>query len=156
MKESVTKCGQCALRTQDGGHCGITGMAIDPAVDYCSKGVISPHQCELCGRFIIGSSFLEEVNGIWHEFCGGCQQKMGTCHMCDHARQCRFEQDPSPIPKMVQKQIRQGNMVAMTTVPNPERIAALCVGCHCYDKESWCWRQAEGQTCGNYKMTYGG
>ena len=156
MKLNGIKCGQCALRSQDGDHCGLTGMTINPEEDFCSRGVESPHKCEICGHFIIGSSFLEQQNGVWHEFCGKCQQKMGTCHLCDHARNCKFEQDPSPIPKMVQKQIRQGNMVSITMVPNPDRIAALCAGCPCYDKEVWCWRHEEGQTCGNYTMTFGG
>ena len=60
---------------------------------------------------------------------------------------CSFENDPSPLPKIVQKQVRQGNMTAITQVRNPERIEITCKkDCPCYDPEFECLRQFG--TCG--------
>jgi hypothetical protein len=61
-------------------------------------------------------------------------------------RPCEFETNPSPIPKQIQKTVRQGNVQMQTVMDNPERIEAFCHKCPC-----WC--DACGRydgTCGNY------
>ncbi len=154
LKSGVKYCGKCALRAQDGTHCGITGINIDPERDFCSKFSESPAQCEICHKFIIGTSYLDESNGKWHQICGNCIQKLGTCHTCDRITSCAFEQSSSSLPKFVQKQVRQGNMVAMTQAMNPERVKITCEkGCPCFDKSVGCIRQ-NIQMCSNFKHTY--
>ena len=155
MLKFGVKCGRCALRAQDGTHCGITGMAINPDADFCSKYSESPPQCDVCHKFIVGTSYLEQSeDGKWHQICGPCIQKLGTCHTCDRITSCTFEQSSSSLPKFVQKQVRQGNMVAVTQVMNPDRVKETCEkGCPCFDKTIGCIRQ-NSQMCENFKHTY--
>ena len=154
MPSNIKFCGQCALRTQDGVHCGVTGLEINPDVDFCSKFADHPTKCEICGRFIVGHSYLEEIDGVWRQYCGSCLKKLGTCALCERATICDFEQNPSPIPKTIQKQIQRGPMTAVTNIPNPERIRETCEkNCECYDAENDCLKQ-NIQMCAKFKYTF--
>lgn len=156
MMDKVKYCGTCALRTQDGTGCSLFGIHIDPNADFCSKHVASPRTCEICGQFIITDSVLDWdlENDKIHEVCQNCASRFNTCHTCDQTSYCDFMENPSPIPQVVMKQVRKGNMVMQTQVRNPERIKITCEnGCKCWNKEEKCCYR-EYNTCGQYKHTY--
>lgn len=97
--------------------------------------------CETCGR-PIEQQFLCPDGDSWHILCGNCASQLNTCAFCKKVDVCTFETDPSPLPKMVQKQIRQGPMISVTTEMNPERIRQTCEkGCDCFDANFGCMRQ---------------
>lgn len=101
--------------------------------------------CNYCGR---QPASIINQNGTGA--CPNCAQAFNTCNLCTHSLSCRFETDPSPLPKQVQQTIRQGNMIMQAIIPNPERIKLCCPGCSCYSEDPFaCWRHVAG-TCGNY------
>lgn len=81
--------------------------------------------------------------------CPNCAQYCNTCGLCNHVRYCKFETNPSPLPKQVQQVIRQGNMQIQTVVKNPERIQAFCTTCPCWNTENQCCGREFG-VCGKY------
>lgn len=98
-------------------------------------------QCETCGRPTEQQVLCPDGDN-WHILCPNCAFQLNTCAFCKKVNTCTFETDPSPLPKMVQKQIRQGSMITVTTVKNPDRIAITCkMGCPCYDSEFECMRE---------------
>ena len=98
-------------------------------------------QCETCGR-PTEHQFLCPDGDSWHILCGNCVSQLNTCTFCKKVNICAFETDPSPVPKMVQQQIRQGPMISVTTVKNPERVKITCEkGCNCFNAEFGCMRQ---------------
>lgn len=147
-------CGSCALRSQDGSRCGLTGLEVDPNYDFCSKHQTSPQKCYFCGKFLIGPHFIDNDDSGVHIFCEECRKNFNTCNRCLSGRTCDFETNPSKLPKLVQQQVRQGNMVAMTTVRNPERVRITCEsGCKCYDSSfGGCCR--DYGTCKNFNFHY--
>ena len=98
-------------------------------------------QCETCGR-PTEQQILAPDGDIWHILCPNCAAQLNACAFCKKVNICTFETDPSPLPKMVQKQIRQGPMISVTTEMNPERIRQTCEkGCDCFDVNFGCMRQ---------------
>ena len=142
-------CRTCAILDPKLQKCRMFGHQVEPAVDFCSKHTTELVTCELCGGQIpknqsIISVVKDKPNRL---VCERCSQLYGTCHLCKNSALCSFENDPSPLPKIIQKQVRQGNMTAITQVRNPERIEITCKkGCPCYDSEFECLRQFG--TCG--------
>lgn len=113
--------------------------------------------CQMCGRpcfkdAIISAKEVEGPNTLpfYYIMCRTCHSQCGTCAMCINRSDCLFETDPSPLPKQVQKTIRQGNMVMQTIVQNPDRIRETCQkSCKCWSDEFGCLKQSG--TCGNYE-----
>ena len=98
-------------------------------------------QCETCGR-PTEQQVLCPDGDTWHILCPNCASQLNSCAFCKKVNVCTFETDPSPLPKMVQKQIRQGPMITVTTEMNPERIRQTCEkGCDCFDANFGCMRQ---------------
>lgn len=98
-------------------------------------------QCETCGR-PTEQQFLCPDGDIWHILCPSCASQLNSCAFCKKVNTCSFETDPSPLPKMIQKQIRQGPMISVTTEMNSERIRQTCEkGCDCFDANFGCMRQ---------------
>ena len=98
-------------------------------------------QCETCGRPTEQQVLCPDGDN-WHILCPNCASQLNTCAFCKKVNVCTFETDPSPLPKMVQKQIRQGPMISVTTEMNPERIRQTCEkGCDCFDANFGCMRQ---------------
>lgn len=98
-------------------------------------------QCETCGR-PTEQQFLCPDGDMWHILCPSCASQLNSCAFCKKSDACLFETDPSPLPKMIQKQYRQGNMVSVTTEMNPERIRQTCEkGCDCFSTDFGCMRQ---------------
>ena len=97
--------------------------------------------CETCGR-PIDQQVLCPDGDSWHILCSDCASYLNTCAFCKKVDTCTFETDPSPLPKMVQKQIRQGPMITVTEIMNPERIRQTCEkDCDCFDANFGCMRQ---------------
>lgn len=85
--------------------------------------------------------------------CERCNSLSGTCVRCASARTCPFETDPSPIPKTIQKQFRNGPMISVTEVKNPARIDITCkTSCPCFSEDFGCMK--EYNTCGKYEVRY--
>ena len=98
-------------------------------------------QCETCGRPTEQQVLCPDGDN-WHILCSNCAAQLNTCAFCKKVNVCTFETDPSPLPKMIQKQFRQGPMITVTEVMNPERIRQTCEkGCDCFDAEFGCMRQ---------------
>ena len=142
-------CRTCAILDPKLQKCRMFGHEVNPAVDFCSKHTTELVTCELCGGQIPkNQSIISVVQGKPNRLvCERCSQLYGTCHLCKNSAFCSFETDPSPLPKVIQKQVRQGNMTAITQVRNPERVEITCKkNCPCYDAEFECLRQFG--TCG--------
>lgn len=98
-------------------------------------------QCETCGR-PTELQILCPDGDKWHILCPNCASQLNSCAFCKKANVCTFETDPSPLPKMIQKQIRQGPMIQIATIKNPEREKITCQnGCFCYSEEFGCMRE---------------
>ena len=101
--------------------------------------------CDYCAN---PNSAVLDTEG--RSYCQRCFAAMDTCGACIHGAKCEFETNPSPLPKQVQKTIRQGNAVLQTFVKNPDRIRELCLyACPCFDEENGCGK--EFGYCPNYK-----
>lgn len=104
--------------------------------------------CDFCGKPILSGGVFE--NGKL--FCDECGRLLGTCHTCRVGKECAFETDPSPVPKVIQQTVNQGNIRASMPVKNPSRIAITCKnGCACYDEENGCLREISN-CCGKWEM----
>lgn len=156
MQMALTKtCGECALRQN--GICPIFQEAVEAAQSACVKYTDELFTCELCGGIILRGDRLFDVtipNEI-HTVCRNCKKHFGHCASCKCGNECRFETDPSDLPKLTQKEFRQGNMIQIVTVKNPSRVDLTCKnGCPCFDPDFGCLK--ENNTCGNYKIVYEG
>lgn len=148
----IKYCRTCRILDPMQQKCQLSGQSVNPNADYCTKHQEEVAQCEKCGQGTLTPFYTRDGNQ-WHTFCARCVELLNTCHFCEHASKCAFEQDPSPLPKMVQKQIRQGNMVQITTVKNPDRIRQTCEnGCPCFSQENDCMREYNG--CERMKYIY--
>ena len=104
--------------------------------------------CDYCGN---PASTVVDSEGNCS--CVGCYQQFYTCRMCEMGSFCPFETDPSPIPKVVMQQVRQGNMVMQTQIKNPERVKQFCFPCICFDQEDlYC--KCEDGWCKSYHEIY--
>lgn len=126
--------------------------------DFCSQNIKSLKTCQCCGNqyaerpTLLSKSEGENKFTFDIEICPVCAQTIGKCQTCKQGNICTFETDPSPLPKMVQKQIQQGHMTAVTQVMNPERIRLTCEkSCLCYSHNFGCLKQTHG-TCQQYHM----
>lgn len=152
-------CGPCLYRSADTKICSVLKKVVNDDDMACQRYADSSYlnTCELCGRQVIRGSeviFIEADRP--HFTCANCAETAGTCHSCINIKDCRFDSDPSPIPKVVQRQIRQGNVVQIASIQNPERIKITCQkGCECWDPiDSTCRKQEAEKTCKNYKIIW--
>ena len=151
-------CGDCGLKVVQGtdSFCSLSKLKINPDIDSCSKHIFqeSMKNCEICGNIILEPGIVDLIDGIPHIICSNCASQMGFCNTCGNIKICKFEQDTSPTEKFVQKQIRQGNMIMMTTVKNPKRIEETCKkDCCCYDEKNGCVRETI-HYCASWKTPY--
>lgn len=146
-------CGQCALMQHNGGVCPYFNEKFPPETNGCPKGVTFLTTCEICGRLTDTPIIDVTDENHPHMWCPSCHNLSGHCPTCIKGNECLFETDPSPIPKVVQKEIRQGNMITVTQIMNPERIRQTCQkGCTCFDPEFGCLKQ--NNCCGKWKVKY--
>ena len=144
-------CGSCGLRNPQKNVCALNNRTIDPAADYCSKHTTAITRCNYCGHITM-SPIVDTTTQHLHIYCQRCFDLLDTCATCEQSNYCAFEQDPSPIPHMVMKQVRQGNMTMTTQIPNPDRVAITCkVRCNCFNEEIGCRKQNDNW-CDKYKQ----
>ena len=127
-------CKECAYF--DDMRCKISGQ---PAISHniaCASFSSKRYECDICHRQIHHTEVIydSKSNKI---VCSDCCNRLSTCDNCHNVNICLFETDPSPLPKQIQKQIRQGNMIGQTIIKNPDRILITCKkGCPCWDAET--------------------
>ena len=100
------------------------------------------NNCEICGQPIgrlAGTILEQDSKEVWHIYCARCAELLKTCQAC--SAPCEFETNPDPMPKVVMKTIKQGNMVMQAQVMNPDRVNKFCPNCFCYDEDNGCKRQ---------------
>lgn len=145
-------CGTCALKQLQGGVCPIFKRSIGDNEKGCIVHTTQINKCDFCGQVSITPLVVcpTEDNQVRY-VCDQCCSLFGTCRTCIQANGgCDFETNPSTLPKVVQKEIRQGNMISRMQVRNPARIDITCkAGCKCWNEENGCLREAG--TCGNWK-----
>ena len=94
--------------------------------------------CALCGKPIVEAGIIDGGE----LYCVKCGMLLGTCDTCRHMPVCTFVTDPSPVPKVIQQSVKQGNMIASMPVKNPNRIEITCKkGCECWNDEYGCMRE---------------
>ena len=149
FNKTCKTCGKADLKAR---VCQLFGIHIKDT-DYCS---FAPEEeemdtCGCCGKPILMSCVIDVTEESPVTLCPNCYNHKNSCHTCKSSVYCDFNQNPIAIPPMVQQRIQQGPMTTITTVKNPERIAATCkVNCACWDKEyEYCKR--EEQNCSDYK-----
>lgn len=146
------KCRTCAIRQPEGSICRLTGREINPDKDFCSSHRKEIIICEVCDNGTLAPIVVLSDDGN-HIVCENCNGSLSSCHFCLNSSSCAFETDPSPLPKLIQKQIRQGPMTTVTTVKNPDRVRETCMkGCPCFDEENGCLRQFN--YCGGLKHVW--
>lgn len=127
-------CKECAYF--DDMRCKISGQ---PAISHniaCASFSSQRYECDICHRQIHHTEVIydSKSNKI---VCSDCCNRLSTCDNCHNGNICLFETDPSPLPKQIQKQIRQGNMIGQTIIKNPDRILITCKkGCPCWNAET--------------------
>ena len=105
--------------------------------DFCSKHIDEPYVCDICGRAFLNPPTLYEINSGFISICSECDQSIGYCPTCKHNTSCNFETNPSTLPKVTMRQVRQGNMIIQTQVKNPDRINITCAqDCPCFDPKT--------------------
>lgn len=148
---SMFYCRTCGLRDNNG-LCHRYNEQREET-DFCSKRVRSVYDiiCDICGRLSEKLQILD-INDKTICICDACADTLNSCQTCLHALTCEFETNSSTIPKMIQKQIRQGYVTAITQVQNPERIKITCAqGCPCYDPKSQACLRPRG-ACQQYSV----
>ena len=126
------KCETCACRQND--TCALLQCQVTTEQAACPNHTEVLGQCALCKSAILPKTAIIE-NSSSKTICADCVKILNTCACCSFGKSCAFETDPSPLPKIVQKEIRKGNAIMITQVRNPERIKITCKNCKCYSKE---------------------
>lgn len=149
-------CGQCALKHLSSGTCPFFAEVTDND-QGCPRFIKNGDEefCAVCGNILLSpkTTFLDVSFNPPVAYCANCQKIMGTCRSCIHGGDCLFQTDPSDLPQFIQKQIRQGNMITVTEIPNPERVDKTCKkGCPCFDPEYGCLKQ--NNTCNKWHVCY--
>ena len=147
----MKSCATCIYVERASCECARLQTKVDLQADICPFYSNVPYICAVCNR--IGSAediFIDSKTNKY--LCGDCLAAASTCKLCANATSCDFESNPSPLPKVVMQNIRQGNMMIQTQVRNPERVKITCAnGCICY-QNSVCMRQMG--SCGNHKCIF--
>lgn len=151
-------CGDCGFKVAQGADniCSIFRIIIDAEKDSCPKykPVSQMKHCEICGKALLEPGIIDLKDGHPHLICSNCLNSIETCMTCQEILDCDFETNPSPTEKTITKQIRQGNMISVTTVKNPKRIEETCKkNCKCFDEKNGCLRQTI-RTCEHWHTTY--
>ena len=137
----TTKCRTCCLRDTTTSVCAISNTVVDADKDFCSKHKTELIYCEICGSGLL-SPILVPEGEKYHMLCPNCSEQLSTCSFCRNVSTCAFEADRSSLPKIIQKQIRQGPMVQIVNIKNPEREKITCQKkCDCYSEELGCMKE---------------
>ena len=138
-------CATCCYRAKQQNICMLSKMPINPEEDYCSKYQKEFTYCDYCGNAMVAPIYIEvRDNGDVYQYCSRCKELRSTCQLCSRVQSCEFMTNPDPMPHVVTKTVRQGNMVMQTQVKNEERVKKFCHGCSCWSGESCCKDFNEG------------
>jgi len=138
----INYCKTCGLRDLSQPLCRLFKHQINPEQDFCSRHTKSLMRCEICGTEILVPYIDISTEGEYHVLCNTCASERSTCRYCKKNTECAFENDPSPLPKVVMKTMQQGNSYIQTQVINPDRIRETCEKkCSCFDAKNGCLRQ---------------
>lgn len=154
----VKFCSSCALRQDNiqsptGSICGISNVIVDPGSDYCSKHKDHLTICDVCGQATLELlQVYKTEEGNFVSMCGECAKQLGYCRTCVNGSKCAFDEDTSSTPKVVAKQVKQGNSIFVTQVRNPDLVRQTCQkGCPCFSSNNSCLKQS-AQTCPQYHL----
>lgn len=138
----LSQCNNCAFRDINS-VCQIFKTRVEPTRAACPGHKSTLYNCNNCGRPIINAlTWTQKSEESWTPYCEECSLQIGNCPTCARSTTCVFETDPSPLPKVVVKTIRQGNTQMQIQIRNPERIDVTCrEKCKCFDPENGCLRQ---------------
>lgn len=149
----IRNCGSCALWQHNNEVCPYFQQEFPKDEGGCPMFVSEICTCDICGKITVNPIIDVTDENHLHYICESCSSKSGTCATCKCGGDCLFQSDPSSLPKFIKKEIRQGNMIAVTDIPNPERIRQTCQkGCPCFDPEFGCLKQ--NNTCGKWRIVY--
>ena len=144
----LKSCHNCIYAVRADSTCARLQTSVDLQRDVCPFYASVPHVCSICHRTGRVEDLLidAKTNQL---ICAECLAAASTCKLCAHNSSCDFETNPSPLPKVIVQNIRQGNMTMQTQIRNPERVKITCAaGCKCYINGD-CARQVH--SCGNHK-----
>ena len=143
----MIKCARCGYLRD--GQCTVFKEPRIPSANACPAYSHYFEECHNCGQPTIPASLTlnhETLKG----YCPQCALTLYHCPTCAAGQSCEFETNPSPTPKYIQKQVRQGNVIATIQEKNPSRVAELCKNCPCWnDKENACCK--ENNYCNKWK-----
>lgn len=149
-------CSTCAMYIATQMRCARTNAPEMPT-NSCGHWAKEAPKCALCGNLFLPPATYLEIEDAYAAICPSCLGHLGKCGTCKASSYCDFQENPIPIPPMIQATRRQGNTIITQTIPNMQRVLATCVasGCKCWHqddeaKEKWCCRQFG--CCGNYDM----
>jgi hypothetical protein len=147
-------CGDCAYLRLGGGICVLENEQIPATEIACRKFRKNIDPCDLCGRYSKTPLIRDITDEPILSVCDECLSKYNTCITCKETTHCEFDTNPSPTPKFVRREIRNGNMITVTQIRNPDRIRELCQGkCSCFDEKVGCLR--ENKSCGKWEIRHG-
>lgn len=142
----MKSCATCIYSVRASSQCAKLQINVDLQRDTCPFYSNVPKICSICHR-TFADLFIDSKDNAY--LCAECLKMISSCELCINGGTCSFESDPSPLLKVVMRNVRQGNMTIQTQVRNPERVKITCAnGCPCY-QNSECMRQY-GQ-CGKQK-----
>ena len=148
-------CRYCAMCDRTQNICALSGTAVNPEVDGCTKGLRELEQCDICRKPLIGAAMVEEVKeGMYIKHCPNCLKVLNSCQLCEKSNICAFETDPNPLPKVVMKTVQQGNMRMQTQVKNEERVKLFCHNCCCWHEEDQLCLKELNSRCGKFSLRY--
>lgn len=151
----INYCRTCALCDPSQSVCRLFHHKIDIDQDFCSRHTKSLIQCEICGAPMLEPFIDLSIEGEYHVICGNCASSRSSCSFCKKNTLCSFENDPSPLPKVITKTMQQGNSYIQTQIRNPERVRETCEkNCFCFDAENGCLRQ--NNWCNKQEFSWGG
>jgi hypothetical protein len=154
---NIKTCGQCALKLHDTGACAVFHQNFPDDQIACPQYTKTLYTCKMCGASTIKPDIVIEKGEynktICYMICQDCSSKSGTCATCNKQSVCTFQTDPSPIPQVINKEFRKGNIITVTQVINPARVDITCKkGCVCFDPEIGCLKQFNN--CKEWEPSY--
>ena len=138
----IKYCNTCRLSDKTKKICLLSGISINLDTDFCSKHAETLKTCCICGGYVVEPGYIDwDGEGEVHEYCERCHQLFNTCQFCPSFQKCEFMTNPDPMPQVVTKTVRQGNMMMQTQVKNEERVQKFCPSCCCWDENHGCMKE---------------
>lgn len=125
--------------------CSLNHRKINPEEDFCSwhRRDEMP-RCAYCNN-IVEPEDVVIIMDTQKICCNNCSNNIGRRGTCAKRMTCEYETNLSPLPKIVMKQMRQGNSIVSMQGHNPEREKLTCFTCTCWDEiKCVCKRTSEG------------